>query len=59
MFINGCVPLFYELGCEVTFPVHEGLTNTVLNVVNNLVGMLFFLLFLVPSLASGTFITSK
>ncbi|KAF6036656.1 DIRC2 [Bugula neritina] len=52
--INGAIPIYYEMGCELAFPVHEGLTCSLLTLTNNLFGMMFFLIFLVPSLAANT-----
>eukprot|EP00939_MAST-03C_sp_MAST-3C-sp1_P005203 g5203.t1 len=48
--INGTVPIFYELAVDCTYPVGEGLTTTVLTVVNNIAGLFFLLL---PSLGIG------
>ena len=44
IFINSTVPIFYELAVDTTFPVAEGLTTSVLTVMNNIGGLLFLLL---------------
>ena len=43
----GAVPLFYELVCESTYPIAEGVTNTLLTLLNNIAagGFFFFLMF--------------
>ena len=51
--MNGVVPLYYELGCEITFPVYEGLSSTFITVVNDTCGLIFYALFLIPALADG------
>lgn len=52
--INGVIPLFLELGCEVAYPVPEGLACSFLTIGNNAFGMIYFLIFLNPTLANGT-----
>ncbi|XP_067935939.1 solute carrier family 49 member 4-like [Watersipora subatra] len=52
--INGVIPLYYEFGCEIAYPVHEGLSCSFITVINNLVGMSFFLLFQIHELAVDT-----
>ena len=44
LFINGTVPLFYELAVETTFPIAEGVTTGLLTLMNN-IGTLLFLIF--------------
>jgi len=51
--INGVCPLYYELGCEISYPVHEGLTCVMMVQMNTFISMVYFLLFLVPSLANS------
>ncbi|XP_067935938.1 solute carrier family 49 member 4-like [Watersipora subatra] len=54
----GGIPLYYELGCELAFPVYEGLCGTFITVINDLIGLAFYALFLIPSLAhSGAWMT--
>ncbi|XP_062521351.1 solute carrier family 49 member 4 homolog [Corticium candelabrum] len=43
LFINGAIPLFYELAVESTYPIAEGTTTGILTMMNNL-GCLIFLL---------------
>jgi len=42
--INSTVPIFYELAVDTTYPVAEGLTTSVLTVMNNIGGLVFLLL---------------
>ena len=51
--LNGVIPLYYELGCESAFPVHEGLACSFISVINSLWQMVFFLLVLIPELVEG------
>lgn len=53
MCINGMVPLVYELACEITYPVYEGIPASLITIVNSLTAPLFFGLFLIPPLAQG------
>ena len=39
---------------ELAYPVNEGTLAGFLTMMNNLVGMVFFLLFFIPSLSKGT-----
>lgn len=48
--LQGCAPLFFELICETAFPIAEGLTNGIQTWMNNLVGLIFLLLFLIPAI---------
>ncbi|XP_071103141.1 solute carrier family 49 member 4 homolog [Haliotis cracherodii] len=48
VFINGSVPLFYELGCEASYPVAEGVTAGVLTIANNLTGVFFLSVLQIP-----------
>ncbi len=43
-FLNGAIPLFYELGVETTYPIAEGVTTCLLTSLNN-IGCLVFLIF--------------
>ena len=56
--LNGVIPLYYELGCESAYPVHEGLAGSFITVINNVVGMVFFFLIQIPQLAKGIFTCS-
>ena len=42
--INGTPPLFFELSVDVVFPIAEGLTTTLLTLLNNIAGLIFLLL---------------
>ena len=44
VFINGTPPLFFELSVDVVFPIAEGLTTTLLTLLNNIAGLIFLLL---------------
>ncbi|XP_071103142.1 solute carrier family 49 member 4 homolog [Haliotis cracherodii] len=48
IFINGSVPLFYELGCEAAYPIAEGVTAGVLTIANNLTGVIFLSVLQIP-----------
>ena len=47
---NAAVPLIFELGCELTYPVGEGTTNGVLTTINNLGGLVFLLVLMIPNI---------
>ena len=50
VFMNAATPLFYETACEVSYPVAEGVTNLVLTLVNNIFGLLFLLVQMIPNI---------
>ncbi|KAK3099920.1 hypothetical protein FSP39_011798 [Pinctada imbricata] len=52
LLLNSAVPLYFEMACEVTYPVSEGITNFVLTLVKNAGGILFLGLLMVPSLGT-------
>ncbi|CAH1786068.1 unnamed protein product [Owenia fusiformis] len=49
-YINGAVPLFYEIGCETCYPVAEGVTGGVLTLANNLFGIAFLIMLQIPNI---------
>ena len=51
--VNVVTSLSNELACEITYPAFEGTPCALLVIVNNLFGLLFFGLLVVPSLANG------
>jgi len=55
MFINGVSALFQEFGCELAYPVYEGLVGTTLMLINYLISMIYLLLFLSPTLAASEY----
>lgn len=50
IFLSSVSPLFFELCCESTYPVAEGLTNSVLTWLNNLLGLIFLLVLMIPQI---------
>jgi FLVCR family MFS transporter len=44
IFVNSTVPIFYELAVDTTYPVAEGLTTSLLTVMNNIGGLIFLLI---------------
>ncbi|XP_052804242.1 solute carrier family 49 member 4 homolog isoform X2 [Mya arenaria] len=52
LLMGASVPLFFEMACEVTYPIAEGITNLVLTLLNNIAGLLFLLVQLVPNIGT-------
>ncbi|CAH1773314.1 unnamed protein product [Owenia fusiformis] len=52
VFINGGIPLLYELACETCFPVAEGITGGMLTGLNTTIGMIFLLLLFIPNIGA-------
>ncbi|XP_046338936.2 solute carrier family 49 member 4 homolog [Haliotis rufescens] len=50
VFISGGTPLFYELGCEASYPIAEGVTVGVLTLANNLTGVIFLSVLQIPKI---------
>ena len=44
------IPLFFEMACEVTYPVAEGVTTLVLTLANNIFGLLFLFIQMIPKI---------
>ncbi|XP_061164418.1 solute carrier family 49 member 4 homolog [Saccostrea echinata] len=53
LLLNASVPLYYEMACEVTYPVAEGITNFVLTLVNNIGGLVFLLVGMIPHIGTA------
>ena len=51
--MNAATPLFFETACEVTYPVAEGVTNLVLTLVNNIFGLIFLLIQMIPNIGKN------
>eukprot|EP00042_Codosiga_hollandica_P026034 m.120030 g.120030 ORF g.120030 m.120030 type:complete len:472 (-) comp52074_c0_seq2:819-2234(-) len=51
-FLNGAIPLFYELGVETTYPIAEGITTGVLTSLNNVAGLIFLAIPEIPNLGN-------
>ena len=48
MCVSGAIPLFYEVVCESTYPIAEGVTNGLLTWLNNLAGLIFLFVVMIP-----------
>ncbi|XP_041371393.1 solute carrier family 49 member 4 homolog isoform X2 [Gigantopelta aegis] len=48
--VNAAVPLIFEMSCELTYPIGEGTTNGVLTTVNNLGGLIFLGVLMIPDI---------
>lgn len=48
MCIYGAIPLFFEVVCESTYPIAEGVTNGLLTWLNNVVGLVFLFVVMIP-----------
>ena len=51
--MNAATPIFFETACEVTYPVSEGVTNLVLTLVNNMFGLIFLLVQMIPNIGKS------
>ncbi|XP_059177516.1 solute carrier family 49 member 4 homolog [Physella acuta] len=50
--IYAAIPLMYEMGCELAYPTSEGAANGFLTIVNNIVGLLFLVVFAFPDVGT-------
>ena len=48
MCMYGTIPLFLEIVCESTYPIAEGVTTGFLTWLNNVVGLVFLLVVMIP-----------
>ena len=46
--IGSACPLYYELACELSYPVAEGLTNGVMTWLNNVAALIFYFILMAP-----------
>ncbi|XP_052721868.1 solute carrier family 49 member 4 homolog isoform X1 [Crassostrea angulata] len=53
LLLNASVPLYFEMACEATYPVAEGITNFVLTLVNNIGGLVFLLINMIPNIGTA------
>jgi len=51
--VMGGVPLFFELCCEMAYPVSEGMATMVLTLMNNIVGLVFLFLLMIPDIGDA------
>lgn len=49
---NGAVPLYFELAIETTYPVTEVCVSTIMNILYNVLPLLFLLIFLIPNVGT-------
>jgi len=49
LFVNGTIPLFFELAVESTYPVAEGITSGFLTFSNNFLQMVFYIFPMLPN----------
>ena len=48
-FVNGTIPLFFELAMESTYPVAEGITSGFLTFSNNFLQIVFYIFPMIPN----------
>ena len=53
--ISGAVPLMYELVCESTYPIAEGVTNGLMTWLNNVVALVFYFVMMIPMGGQSTY----
>ncbi|KAK7495693.1 hypothetical protein BaRGS_00013140 [Batillaria attramentaria] len=53
MALSAAIPLMFEMACEVAYPTGEGTANGVLTIVNNLFGLIFLFVLMIPHIGSS------
>ena len=56
MLLGSTSPLYFEMACEVTYPVAEGVTNLVLTLLNNMGGLVFLIVLMIPNIGKISFL---
>ncbi|XP_064597135.1 solute carrier family 49 member 4 homolog [Liolophura sinensis] len=51
--LNSAVPLLYELSCEITFPVSEGVTSGALTLYFNISALVFLSVMMIPNIGDS------
>ena len=57
--VVGVMPLYFELLCDCIYPVSEGTTSAVLNLTQNLAGVLFILVTLIHGIGKYIYTEQK
>ncbi|XP_046553121.1 solute carrier family 49 member 4 homolog isoform X2 [Haliotis rubra] len=50
--LSSAVPLLFEMSCELTYPIGEGTTNGVLTLMNNIGGLVFLFVLMIPNIGT-------
>jgi FLVCR family MFS transporter len=50
LLLGGAAPLYYEMACEATYPIAEGVTTFVLTLMNNFGGLAFLGIQAIPAI---------
>lgn len=58
-FINGSIPLFYELTIETTYPIAEGIPMAVVTTSNHLACLLFLAALMIPGIGENLILSSN
>lgn len=51
--LTATTPVYFEMACETTYPVAEGITNFVLTLVNNIVSVIFLAIQTTPDIGTA------
>ncbi|VDI58584.1 MFS transporter, FLVCR family, disrupted in renal carcinoma protein 2 [Mytilus galloprovincialis] len=52
IFLNGTIPLFYELSCETSYPIAEGITGAFSTMLDSIFGVLFLFVLQIPNIGT-------
>ena len=52
IFLNGTIPLFYELSCETSYPIAEGITGAFSTILDSMFGVLFLFILQIPHIGN-------
>lgn len=58
-FINGSIPLFYELTIETTYPIAEGIPMAIVTTSNHLACLLFLGALMIPNIGENFILSSN
>jgi len=50
--LTATTPVYFEMACENTYPVAEGITNFVLTLVNNIISVVFLAVQMIPGVGT-------
>ena len=56
IFLNGTIPLFYELSCETSYPIAEGITGAFSTILDSMFGVLFLFILQIPHIGKVQFL---
>ena len=56
VFLSGTIPLFYELSCETSHPIAEGITGAFITIIDSIFGVVFLITLQIPHIGKYNYL---